>query len=134
MLVLDDRHEARIARQSARRFRSYRGAVLDLAAPGGPFDQGLRIDVDDDLLSIAAVERLGAMRQEALRDDGQCIRLSHGTARRAIFGVARRALVGSQHRLRQRHLLHRALERLQDDGADFRRQLRAIASEPSRSQ
>jgi hypothetical protein len=40
-------------------------------------------------------------------------------------GVARRALVGTQGRLRQRNLLHRALERLQDDGTDLGRQLRA---------
>lgn len=55
LLVLKDADQAGVAGEAARRFRGNRGSMLDPAATGEAFVQGVSIDAHDDLVAIGGV-------------------------------------------------------------------------------
>ncbi len=65
-LVLGDRDDARIAGKAARGFDGSAGPSSSSQRPALALAQRAFVDVHDDLLAIAAAQRLGAVLQEAL--------------------------------------------------------------------
>ena len=63
-------------RQAAGRFRRNARAVFEVAAAGGAVAKCFGVDMDDDLMAIAAFEGRRALGEKTLRDDRQCIGLS----------------------------------------------------------
>ena len=73
VLVLDDWHQARIARQAARGFNSDRRSIFELTAPGGALLQRFRRNMDHDLVTIGPMHGFRSMLEETLGDETEGI-------------------------------------------------------------
>jgi len=131
MLVLLDSHDAAIACQAANRLGGKRGAVFDLALTRCALSQRLLLDMDNDLMTLAAVQRRASVLEEALRQHRDRIGATGDTARSIVRRVFGKLTCGLIHRRRSRgnvqgrvrgDFLHRRIERLDQQRSDLSRQ------------
>ena len=89
-LVLDDFDHACIASEAPSGLDRCGGTVLELATTGGAVLERAFVDVQHDLVTVAAAQRFGAVLQEALGQHHQRIGAPRGRSRLPINDGKRR--------------------------------------------
>jgi hypothetical protein len=74
----DDRDHRRVAAEPPHRLGRECGAVVCFAAAGDAVRERLHVDVDDELRTLAAGERVEAVPQEGLRHRAERVRATRG--------------------------------------------------------
>lgn len=72
-LVLVDRDDARVAGQSSRRFDGNRRALVEIATARRAPLQRVLIDMNDDLVPFAAIQRRAVAREITFGEEPECI-------------------------------------------------------------
>ena len=119
--VLDDADDAAVTGEAPGRFDGQCRTVLQLATTRLVGVQRLGVDVHDDLVALAAVQRGGPSFKETLRDDDERIRTTCRVGGLRTFPRNREAHASQS--IRQRNFRQGGLQRVQQQRAAFGRQL-----------